>query len=165
MTRKHQVIEAHRLHPEWSAKQIAAYLDCSAAYVRTTAVRNDIVLPRHRRRKIDDLIEAREARERDAERLAAVAGEPKADPRALDNVRQRATQLAERIEAYWRDRGRTVHAKAVRTIGPMGGLHGYVTLSTLVGGLPGPLKELPDEIQVDDENELDQRRRRHRSAA
>lgn len=45
MATQQQVLETHRLHPDWSANTIATVLDCSAGYVRATAQRLKIALP------------------------------------------------------------------------------------------------------------------------
>ena len=46
MVTKDQVIETHRVNPNWGAVQIAKHLGCLPAYVRATAKRNGLVLPR-----------------------------------------------------------------------------------------------------------------------
>lgn len=46
MTTKADVIRVHQQHPTWFAEQIAAHLDCGSAYVRATAYRNDLPIPR-----------------------------------------------------------------------------------------------------------------------
>lgn len=46
MTTKREVITAHRAHPEWSPSDIAIHLGCSTEYVRATAQRNQLKLPR-----------------------------------------------------------------------------------------------------------------------
>ncbi len=45
MTTKQQVIDTHLAHPDWTAPEIAAALDCHQAYVRKTAYRLGIRLP------------------------------------------------------------------------------------------------------------------------
>jgi len=49
MANKHEVIEAHRLHPDWTVGDIAAHLDCLPQYVSATAKRNNLVLPKRQR--------------------------------------------------------------------------------------------------------------------
>jgi len=49
MSDKQQVIALHRLHPDWCADQIAAKLGCHAGYVRATAARNSLILPKKQR--------------------------------------------------------------------------------------------------------------------
>lgn len=46
MTTKQQVIDVHRAHRDWGAMQIAEHLGCCGGYVRATARRNRIRLPR-----------------------------------------------------------------------------------------------------------------------
>jgi hypothetical protein len=46
MATKHDVIRLHQLRPEWSAPEIAAEIGCHSAYVRSTAQRNGLVLPK-----------------------------------------------------------------------------------------------------------------------
>lgn len=41
-----QIVQVHRLHPTWHAAKIAKRLGCSATYVRNTAYRAGIDLPR-----------------------------------------------------------------------------------------------------------------------
>lgn len=48
MADHNQVIALHRKHPEWSATEIAAQLDCSTGYVRATAHRKRLKLPSSR---------------------------------------------------------------------------------------------------------------------
>jgi hypothetical protein len=48
MTTKHEVIAAHRKHPEWTAGEIASALGCMREYVVSTARRNDLTLPKVR---------------------------------------------------------------------------------------------------------------------
>jgi hypothetical protein len=48
MTTKHQVIAAHRAHPEWTASDIAAHLGCLREYVSATAKRNGLKLATRR---------------------------------------------------------------------------------------------------------------------
>jgi hypothetical protein len=43
---KNDVIRLHREHPDWCAAEIAAALGCDSAYVRATARRNKLFLPR-----------------------------------------------------------------------------------------------------------------------
>jgi hypothetical protein len=56
-----RVIALHRLHPEWSSKELALVLGCSWGYVRSTLLRNRLVVPSGfaRRRIIPGLREAR----------------------------------------------------------------------------------------------------------
>lgn len=49
MVTKQDVYDAHLAHPEWRAVDIAAALGCSSAYVRSTARRGSIPLPRRPR--------------------------------------------------------------------------------------------------------------------
>jgi hypothetical protein len=49
VTTKHDVIAAHRAHPEWTPSDIAEHLKCCSAYVRATAMRNNIKLPHGKR--------------------------------------------------------------------------------------------------------------------
>lgn len=46
MTDQSQVIALHRKYPDWHATKIAAQLGCSAGYVRATAQRKRLKLPR-----------------------------------------------------------------------------------------------------------------------
>lgn len=46
MATQRQVIDLHCAHPAWSANDIAQALGCSAGYVRATAQRLNITLPR-----------------------------------------------------------------------------------------------------------------------
>ena len=48
MATKDQVITAHRKHPDWTAQQIADHIGggCLSAYVRATARRNGLKLPK-----------------------------------------------------------------------------------------------------------------------
>lgn len=46
MTTKHDVIAAHHDHPEWNSTDIAGHLGCCSAYVRATARRNGLTLPK-----------------------------------------------------------------------------------------------------------------------
>jgi hypothetical protein len=46
MTTKYQVMLLHRNHPDWSASRIARELGCHSAYVRSTAARNNLKIPR-----------------------------------------------------------------------------------------------------------------------
>lgn len=41
-----EVIKVHGDHPDWSAGQIAAHLGCTSEYVRKTAARNALNLPK-----------------------------------------------------------------------------------------------------------------------
>jgi hypothetical protein len=50
MAMKDDVIRLHREHPDWCAAEIAAALGCESAYVRATAKRNELVLPKTRGR-------------------------------------------------------------------------------------------------------------------
>ncbi len=45
MTTKHEVIEAHRLNPLYTAAMLARHLDCMPEYVSATARRNGLKLP------------------------------------------------------------------------------------------------------------------------
>ena len=57
MADKYQVISLHEQFPEWNSCQIAAHLNCSAAYVRATARRNGLKLPRKTKpRSKEDLL-------------------------------------------------------------------------------------------------------------
>ena len=49
MANKNQVIDLHGRHPDWTARQIADELGCLTEYVRKTAYRNGLILPRKRR--------------------------------------------------------------------------------------------------------------------
>ena len=76
MANKHQVIDLHQKHPDWTARRIADELGCLPEYVNKTAYRNGLQLPRAyakptpeelRRRAADlirkaDMMEARNAR-------------------------------------------------------------------------------------------------------
>ena len=46
MTTKHDVIAYHRAHPEADSAEIGRALGCHSAYVRATAGRNGITLPK-----------------------------------------------------------------------------------------------------------------------
>ena len=46
MTTKHQVIAAHRAHPDWTARDISDALGCVPGYVNATARRNGLTLPK-----------------------------------------------------------------------------------------------------------------------
>lgn len=46
MTTKDDVVRLHREHPDWCAAEIAAALGCESAYVRATARRNNLDLPK-----------------------------------------------------------------------------------------------------------------------
>lgn len=46
MSLKNQVIDAHNRNPNWNAEAIAKFIDRSSAYVRATASRNNLKLPR-----------------------------------------------------------------------------------------------------------------------
>lgn len=48
-TNKDEVIAVHRQHPDWYAGDIADFLDCQPEYVRATARRYDLVLPKANR--------------------------------------------------------------------------------------------------------------------
>lgn len=48
MTTKHDVIAAHQQYPQWTASEIAAHLGCLPEYVRATAQRNSLRLPKIR---------------------------------------------------------------------------------------------------------------------
>ena len=45
MAKNREVLALHRVHPTWTAPQIARVLECDSGYVRATAQRNGIVLP------------------------------------------------------------------------------------------------------------------------
>ena len=46
MTTKHEVIRAHRAHPDWGSSRLGRLLGCQSAYVRATAQRNGLKLGR-----------------------------------------------------------------------------------------------------------------------
>lgn len=48
MATKQQVMDLHRANPSWTANDIANHLDCLSAYVRATARRNGLDLPKAR---------------------------------------------------------------------------------------------------------------------
>lgn len=52
MTNKTEVFTAHQEHPEWHAGAIARHLGCDSGYVRATAKRIGITLPRKRRQGV-----------------------------------------------------------------------------------------------------------------
>ena len=46
MATKQEVIAAHRKHKAWGPSEIADHLGCSSGYVRATAQREGLILPR-----------------------------------------------------------------------------------------------------------------------
>lgn len=50
MANKHQVIDLHNAHPDWTARQIAERLQCTPEYVTATARRNSLSLGKYRQR-------------------------------------------------------------------------------------------------------------------
>ena len=46
MTTKHDVINLHRQNPTWTVRQLADELGCNPAYVRATASRCSLTIPR-----------------------------------------------------------------------------------------------------------------------
>lgn len=46
MTSWRQVVHTHRIHPTWTAPEIAAHLECLPSYVRAVAQRKGLDLPK-----------------------------------------------------------------------------------------------------------------------
>ena len=51
MTTWRDVVRVHQAHPKWTSSLIARSLGCTSAYVRATASRRKLKLPRMRRDK------------------------------------------------------------------------------------------------------------------
>ena len=102
MATKDQVIALHRKHPDWSAPDIAAALGCDASYVRATARRQSLRLP-----KVGRAAPGTPSRELVA-RLLALAVEAlleldvKSPPEVVEAARRRAREAA----ALYRNRER-----------------------------------------------------------
>ena len=50
MTEAAEVIAVNAEHPDWTPRQIGEHLGCDPAYVRATAQRNKLVVPKERQR-------------------------------------------------------------------------------------------------------------------
>jgi hypothetical protein len=46
MTTKHEVIAAHKDHPDWTISDVARHLGCLPQYVTATARRNGLIFPK-----------------------------------------------------------------------------------------------------------------------
>jgi hypothetical protein len=57
MTTKHDVIRVHQAHPTWNSGMIARELGCAPEYVRSTAKRNNLTLPKGTFRLTKNILE------------------------------------------------------------------------------------------------------------
>lgn len=80
---------------------------------------------------------------------------PAGDLRSLAYMEARSARYAKMIERYWAERGYEVRAGTAPQFGPTGVKTGMVVVSTLVNGLPGPHRPLPERVNTHIRNELD----------
>lgn len=73
MTTKHDVIAAHKKHPELHSSDLARILGCASEYVRATAKRNNLKLPKGTRLAADPRGYAKDLRLEAAKLIARAA--------------------------------------------------------------------------------------------